>query len=109
MTRSLHSTTQLLGVFSITALILDLTRLSGLGIVLAEPGLGDAELAVVQGDAADLAPVIDDVAVRLLASLLGADGLSGTHEQDGLDGGTAHDVDRVIDGRLSVFDQGEQE
>ena len=56
--------------------------------------------------------VVDDVAVGLLALLLGAGDLGGAHEQDGLDGGPAHDVDEVIDGGLGVLDQvehGQQE
>ena len=91
---------------------LDLARLTGLGGLLPEPGLGDVELPLLEGDAAGLRAVVGDVAVGLLALLLGAGELGGAHQQDGLDGGPAHDVDEVVDGDLGVLDEvehGEEE
>ncbi len=65
----------------------------------------DAELAFLECHASRLTAVVGDLAVDLLALLLGAGQLLGTHHQHGLDGGSAHDVDEVIDGRLGVFDE----
>jgi hypothetical protein len=48
--------------------------------------------------------MIDDLAVGLLALLLGSSDLLGAHEQNGLDGGAAHDVDEVVNGGLGVLD-----
>lgn len=61
---------------------LDLPRHSGLRVLPTQPWLGDAELAFLQGHAAALPAVIDD-----------------------LDGGAAHDLDEVVDGGLSVLAQ----
>ena len=83
----------------------DLSRLSQLGVLLAEPGLVDAEFTFPERDASLLGAVVDDVAVGLLALLLGPGQLGGAHQQDGLDGGAAHDVDEVVDGGLGVLDQ----
>ena len=62
-------------------------------------------MPLLEGDPAGLRAVVDDVAVGLLALLLGAGELGGAHEQDGLDGGAAHDVDEVVDGGLGVLDE----
>jgi hypothetical protein len=56
--------------------------------------------------------VVGDLAVGLLALLLGAGDLGGAHQEDGLDGGASHDVDEVVDGGLGVLDEieyGEEE
>ncbi len=52
--------------------------------------------------------MVGDVAIGLLALLLGAGDPGGAHEQDGLGGGTSHDVDEVVDGARGVLDQIEQ-
>ena len=50
----------------------DLSRLSRLGVLLAEPGLVDAEFTLPERDSTLLRAVVDDVAVGLLALLLGS-------------------------------------
>jgi hypothetical protein len=82
-----------------------LARLARPGGLLPQPGLGDAEPALPEGDAASLGAVVGDVAVGLLALLLGAGQLDGAHQENGLDGGPSHDVDEVVDGDLGVLDE----
>jgi hypothetical protein len=91
---------------------LDFAGLTGLLGLLPQPGLGDFELAFLEGDTARLRAVVGDLAVGLLPLLLGAGDLSSAHEEDGVDGSPSHDVDEVVDGGLSVLDEiehGEEE
>ena len=73
-----------------------------------QPGLLDDDLAFLQGDAALLGAVVDDVAVGLLALLLGPRDRLGAHPEHRLDGGAAHDVDEVVEGALGVLEEVEQ-
>jgi Transposase IS66 family len=66
------------------------------------------ELPLLQRHATLLGAVVDDVVVGLLPLLLRPGDRRGAHAQHRFDGGTAHDVDEVVEGALGVLEEVEQ-